>query len=506
MSPRAKSAAAKSKPVKASRTKFVTTSRETPATLADHGVEGIRTPGDRAGKFDLRLANSPWEKRRNIGKGLRERTPRESHADSKPVASRPDPLDLLAASNVGRQEDFIPLRMGRMAASPFTFLRGAACVMAWDLSHTPISCVHVIMCGDAHINNFGLYGTPQRDVIFDLNDFDEATIGPWEWDLKRLVASVNVAARENGLNKKERADAVMRTVEGYRFNITRLQDMPVLDVWYLHAYPDRKNPLIKMDAKSGAVIAKCVAKARQQTNATLLTKISERGVSGGWRLREDPPVLTHVDQATREKIIDGLNEYAESLPLERRYMLSRYHVADVAHRIVGVGSVGTRAYLALLFGNSDDDPLFLQIKECVSPAHAPYVPPLPEMYREHEGKRVVVGQRALQASSDIMLGVTRIDGRPYFVRQMKNMKASIPVEWLTGDSFDFYAWACGTLLARAHARTGDAAAIAGYCGGTPVLDKALATWAEAYGDQTERDHEQLVKAIKSGKVKAIMGV
>jgi uncharacterized protein (DUF2252 family) len=506
MSPRAKSVAAKSKAGKTTASKFVRTLTTTPSTSGGDGAEGVRTPGDRAGAFDLRNANNPWEKRRDIGKGLRERTPRESHADTKPPANRPDPLELLAASNVGRQEDLIPLRMGRMAASPFTFLRGAACVMAWDLSHTPISGVHVIMCGDAHINNFGLYGTPQRDVIFDLNDFDEVTIGPWEWDLKRLVASVNVAGRENGLNKKERAQAVRRAAGGYRWNINRLKDMSVLDVWYLHAYPDRKNPLIKMDAKSSAVLAKCVAKAKQQTNATLLTKISERGVSGGWRLREDPPVLAHVDPDTRENIIDGLNEYAESLPLERRYMLSRYHVVDVAHRIVGVGSVGTRAYLALLFGNGDDDPLFLQIKECVSRAHAPYVPPLPEQYTEHEGRRVVVGQRALQASSDLMLGITKIDGRPYFVRQMKNMKASIPVEWLTGESFDFYVWACGTLLARAHARAGDAAAIAGYCGGNRVLDKALATWAEAYGDQTERDHEQLVKAIKSGKVKAIMGV
>ena len=379
MSPRAKSVAAKSKPQKTTASKFVRTITTTASTSRGYGVvEGVRTPGDRAGAFDLRNANNTWEKRRSIGKDLRDKTPRESHADTKPVANRPDPLDLLAASNVGRQEELIPLRMGRMAESPFTFLRGAACVMAWDLSHTPISGVHVIMCGDAHINNFGLYGTPQRDVIFDLNDFDEVTIGPWEWDLKRLVASVNVAARENGLNKKERADAVMRAVDGYRFNITRLQNMAVLDVWYLHAYPDRKSPLVKIDAKSSAVLAKCVAKAKQQTNATLLTKISERGVSGGWRLREDPPVLAHVDTATRESIIDGLNEYAESLSLERRYMLSRYHVVDVAHRIVGVGSVGTRAYLALLFGNGDDDPLFLQIKECVSPAHAPYVPPLPE--------------------------------------------------------------------------------------------------------------------------------
>jgi uncharacterized protein (DUF2252 family) len=507
MSPRPKSVAKKSIPAKTTSSKLVRTiSAATAAMSRGYAVEGLRAPGDRAAKFDLRNANNPWEKRRSIGRGLRAGIPRESHADTKPAANRPDPLDLLTVSNVGRQEHLIPLRMGRMAASPFTFLRGAACVMAWDLSRTPISGIHVIMCGDSHINNFGLYGTPQRDVIFDLNDFDEATVGPWEWDLKRLVASVNVAGRENGLKKKERADAVMRAVEGYRFNITRLQNMGVLDVWYLHAYPDRKSPLVQMDAKTSAVIAKCVAKARQQTNATLLTKISERGVSGGWRLREDPPVLTHVDQETGEKIIDGLNEYAESLPLERRYMLSRYHVVDVGHRIVGVGSVGTRAYLALLFGNSDDDPLFLQVKECVSPAHAPYVPPLPEQYREHEGRRVVVGQRALQASSDIMLGTTTIDGRPYFVRQMKNMKASIPVEWLTGESFNFYAWACGTLLARAHARAGDAAAIAGYCGGSPVLDRALAAWAEAYGDQTEQDHDRLVKAIKSGKIKATMGV
>jgi uncharacterized protein (DUF2252 family) len=505
MSPRAKSVTPKSKARKTTASKFVRTITATPSISKGAGVEGIRTPGDRAGTFDLRNANNTWEKRFDMGKRLRIKAPRESHADVKPVVNRPDPLDLLAASNVGRQEHLVPLRMGRMAASPFTFLRGAACVMAWDLSHTPISGVHVIMCGDAHINNFGLYGTPQRDVIFDLNDFDEVTIGPWEWDLKRLVASVNVAGRENGLNKKERADAVMRAVEGYRGNIDRLKDMSVLDIWYLHAYPDRKHPLFDIDDKSSAVIAKCVAKAKQQTNATLLTKISERGVSGGWRLREDPPVLTHVDQETREKIIDGLNEYAESLPLERRYMLSRYHVVDVAHRVVGVGSVGTRAYLALLFGSDDNDPLFLQIKECVSPAHAPYVPPLPQPYLEHEGKRVVVGQRALQASSDIMLGVTRVDGRPYFVRQMKNMKASIPVEWLTGESFNFYAWACGTLLARAHARAGDAAAIAGYCGTSSVLDKALATWAEAYGDQTEQDHDRLVKAIKSGKVAAVEG-
>src|SRR5271157_4602558 len=279
MSPKpkkAKTVAAKSKAEKSSEVKPAPSSAAPPEVdLSQIFMAGTGL------RVRLREVDNPWQQRHKIGKALRARTPRESHADGKPAVNRPDPLDLLAASNKGRLEDLIPLRMGRMAASPFAFLRGSACVMAWDLSHTPISGVHVIMCGDAHINNFGLYGTPQRDVIFDLNDFDEVTIGPWEWDLKRLVASVNVAGRENGLNKKERADAVMRAVEGYRFNITRLQNMAVLDVWYLHAYPDRKNPLVQIDAKSSAVLAKCVAKAKQQTNATLLTKISERGVSGG---------------------------------------------------------------------------------------------------------------------------------------------------------------------------------------------------------------------------------
>lgn len=497
MSPRApRKLVAKSVPPKVSEQKPTT------APAFSDELEGIHEPyGERIVR--LRDAEHPWPRRHEIGKGLRERTPRESQADVGQVGNRPDPLDLLAASNKGRQENLVPLRMGRMAATPFTFLRGAACVMAWDLSKTPNSGIRLIIDGDAHVNNFGLYGTPQRDVIFDLNDFDEATVGPWEWDLRRLVASVNVAARENGMSKKERAEAVMRAVAGYRWNLDRLESMGVLDVWYLHAYPEAKKPLIKRDAKSNAVLTKCVAKAKTQTNATLLTKAAERSSNGGWQLGEDPPILTRVDDETREKVIEGLERYAQDLSPERAFMLNRYHVADVCHRVVGVGSVGTRAYLTLLFGNDENDPLFLQVKEAAAPAHAPYVPKLPRPYCDHEGMRVVMGQRALQASSDVMLGTATVDGRPFFVRQMKNMKASIPVEWLTGQSFNFYAHACGALLARAHARVGDAAALAGYCGNSPVLDEALAKWAEAYGDQTERDHDRLVKAIKAGKVPAI---
>jgi uncharacterized protein (DUF2252 family) len=427
--------------------------------------------------------------------------PRESHAQWKPGKNRPDPLKLLAESNKGRQPHLVPLRLGRMAASPFAFLRGSACVMAADLATSPVSGIAVVMDGDAHLNNFGLYGTPQREVVFDLNDFDEAIVGPWEWDLKRLAASVNVAGRRNGLTRRERAAAVMRCVEGYRFNSNRLQKMGVLDTWYLHAYPGRENPIGEMDSKSKAVFSKVLSKALQTDNRALLPKVAANDASGKWAFREDPPVLTRVSTAIKQRVIQALNDYADTLSRERRIMLGRYHVVDVAHRIVGVGSVGTRAYLALLFGNGDHDPLFLQVKESVMAAHAPYLPPLDAEF-SHNGKRVVVGQRTLQASSDPMLGYTSIGGRDFYVRQMKNLKASIPVEWLIGSSFNFYAWVCGAILARAHARTGDPARIAGYCGNSRVLDEALAEWAESYGDQTERDYETLRGAIRRGEIKA----
>ena len=277
--------------------------------------------------------------------------------------------------------------------------------------------------------------------------------------------------------------------------------MGILDTWYLHAYPGRGNAVIKPDPKSKAVIEKVLAKALHTDNRNLLPKVADRKSNGEWAFRDDPPVLLRVHSATKNKIIKALNQYSTTVSRERRVMLSRYHVADVAHRVVGVGSVGTRAYLVLLFGNGEDDPLFLQVKESVAAAHSPYLPPMDAEFR-HNGRRVVVGQRALQASSDPMLGYTAIDGRHYYVRQMKNLKASIPVEWLTGATFNFYAWACGSLLARAHARTGDAARIAGYCGNSESLDDALALWAESYGDQVESDHHALVSAISRGTVKA----
>jgi uncharacterized protein (DUF2252 family) len=439
------------------------------------------------------------------GKAIRTRIPRETHGQWKPEPSRTDVLKLIQQSNVGRQQNLVPLRMGRMSASPFAFLRGAAGVMAHDLAKTPISGVRVVMDGDAHLNNFGFYGTPQRDLVFDLNDFDETVVGPWEWDLKRLTASVNVAGRENGLDAKERKIAVMDAVSGYQENMERLQTMGTLDIWYLHAYPGQSSVLRKVPPKASAVVKKVTTKAMQSDNHTLLPKIADKDAKGKWRFREDPPILTRVSPATQNKLILALEKYSLTLSRERRYMLSRYRVADVAHRVVGVGSVGTRAYLALLSGKNDGDPLFLQIKEASVPAHGPYLPGRQAEFT-HEGQRVVVGQRALQASSDVMLGWTEMDGRPFYVRQMKNLKASIPIEWLSGEAFNFYCWACGALLARAHARTTEAAVIAGYCGRSRILRDSLAQWAEAYGDQTEKDHAELVAAIKSGSIEAVQEV
>ena len=451
--------------------------------------------------YNAASPQEPHARRRSAGAQIAKSVPHASHAGWTPPKNRPSPVDIVVAGNAGRLEHLVPLRMGRMAVSPFAFLRGAAAVMAWDLSHTPVSGIQVVMDGDAHINNFGLFGTPQRDIIVDLNDFDESIGGPWEWDLKRLVASVNVAGRENGLNPKERRRAVMKTVAGYRGNLERLATMGVLDVWSLFAYAERKPDAVKVPGKAWAIVQKTVAKAKRTTNKTLLAKVAHRGHDGGWRFQEDPPILTRVDDETRRQVIESLTEYAEHLSPAYRFMLNRYAVADVAHRVVGVGSVGTRAYLALCFGNGDDDPLFLQVKESIVPAHAPYLPPM--LLRDgHQGNRVVLTQRILQALGDPMLGRTTIDGRPFFVRQMKNMKASMPVSLMSGEPFEFWAFACGALLARAHGRSGDAARIAGYCGDTDSLDRALAEFAESYGDQTERDHAELTKAIKTGRVAA----
>ena len=429
------------------------------------------------------------------GKSMRGSVPRELHGQWKPDDQREDVLSIIRRRNAGRQKRLIPLRMERMAESPFAFLRGAAAVMAYDLNSTPTMGCNVVIAGDAHLGNFGLYGTPQREVVFDLSDFDETVVGPWEWDLKRLTASANVAGRENGLSTRERRTAVAEVVRGYQDNMARLEHLGTFDTWHLHAFPGRTNVLRKVPPKAQAVIQKVLAKALQSDHLGLLPKVAVKDAAGHWRFREDPPILTRVNSAKKKALMIALERYSLTLTRELRYMLSRYRVSDLAHRVVGIGSVGTRTYLALLMGKDDNDPLFLQIKEALSPAHAPYLP-LRRSEIGHDGQRVVTGQRALQSSSDVMLGWTEMDGHEYYVRQMKNLKASIPIEWLTGDAFNFYCWACGALLARAHAKTSEAAIIAGYCGTSKPLRESLADWAEAYGDQTGSDHARLRAAVK----------
>jgi uncharacterized protein (DUF2252 family) len=449
----------------------------------DTEVDSLTTQGD------------PWQSRQETGKKLRAHCPRESHARWSPAPNRPDPLDLIAASNQGRVENLIPLRLKRMAASPFAFFRGAACIMAWDLSQTSNTGLPVVIDGDCHIDNFGLFGTPTGQVILDLNDFDETTIGPWEWDLKRLCASVNLAGRANGLDKKERFKSVKEVTDGYRWAMDRLKSLPVIELWNRHTIPDRiDNRQQKLDKKSAAIIEKSVAKAKESTNATLLDSAAHRD-GAAWRIKLDPPITTAIPKSLHKQIITALHAYIETLAPERQYMIRRYHVVDIAQRVVGVGSVGLRAYLVLLIGNADNDALFLQLKEAAPPAAAPYLPILPKPY-EHQGQRVVYGQRLLQAAGDPLLGWTTMENRDYYVRQMKNFKAAIPTEWLSGRPFNFFAFAYGTLLARAHARAGDAAVIAGYCGNSDVLDESLALFAELYATQTEQDHACLLNAQK----------
>jgi uncharacterized protein (DUF2252 family) len=473
--------------------------------LVEAAEEAVLEPLADFPQIELRSGVEPWDKRRAAGKTLRLELPHAAHAELASGSERPDPVALIEAAHEGRQSHLIPLRVARMASSPFAFLRGAAQVMAWDLAQGPRTAIDVVMNGDAHISNFGLFGSPQGDVVLDLNDFDEVTVGPWEWDLKRLCASIEVAARDAEVPRSECRDATLSAVAGYQHTMDDLAPRGSLDVWQRASRADDLTFAgIAIDARSQVVVDKAVEKARRKNNKSLLDKVGERRTDGGWRFREEPPILVRVDDATREAVTTGLERYADTLPRERRFMLSRYHVVDVAHRVVGVGSVGTRAYVALLCGNSDQDALFLQVKEAVRPAHAPYLRGMPEPSASHDGERVIYGQRLLQAVGDPLLGWTTIDGRPFYVRQMKNMKGEIPVARMTGRSLLYFAHAYGALLAKAHARTGDAAAIAGYCGhdGRADLREAIADWSAAYGDRNAEDYRAFQAAIATGRLRA----
>lgn len=436
------------------------------------------------------------------GREARRRLPRGTHGDWRPAADRPDPIALLEAQATTRVPQLVPIRYGRMLASPFAFLRGSAIVMAHDLARTPVSGIDVQCCGDAHVSNFGVYASPERRLLFDINDFDETLPGPWEWDVKRLAASLVVAGRGNGFSRADCRDTTLAAMRGYREAMNAYARMSNLDVWYSRIGTDEIMALLRTGEQRKR-LQRHIERARSRTSLGSLDKLTTV-VDGQRRIIESPPVVVRPTADTSERVQTMIRDYAATLEESRRHLLAQYRVVDVARKVVGVGSVGTRTSIALFEGRDAADPLFLQVKEA-QPSVLGAV--LPHRYAGPDGARVVAGQRLMQAASDIFLGwVNRGPGDDYYVRQLRDMKLSIDMERIQPPTLRLTAALCGAALARAHARSGDRVAIAAYIGQSERFDNALADFAAAYADQTERDHAALVRAVHTGRIAAETGV
>jgi uncharacterized protein (DUF2252 family) len=441
-----------------------------------------------------------FDQRRRAGSALRRQVPRSSHAIWDPPARRPDPVGQLAEHDRPRLPDLIPVRYGRMLVSPFTFLRGSAVIMANDLARTPRTGLVVQACGDAHLGNFGVSGTPERNLAFDVNDFDETLPAPWEWDVKRFAASVVLAAQNLGIALPEAARMARLAVRAYRQRMAELAALGPLDAWYDRIDAATVTAIARQERARDLQHQLRIAKIRQRTSLRALPKLTT-AVNGTRKIIDDPPLIGHLDPETFDgaALIEG---YLQSLPPDRRPLLARYRVLDTARKVVGVGSVGTRCYLSLLADADARSPIFLQLKEALEPVLAPQAG---GSEFSHQGQRVVIGQRLMQAASDMFLGWTTYDGHDYYVRQYRDMTGSVNLEAMTTGGLASYAQVCGQTLARAHARSGDAAMISGYLGRGTRFDDSVAAFAASYAGQVVRDHQALAQAVRAGRVTATPG-
>ena len=443
------------------------------------------------------------KERRAAGRTLRDKCARVAHGTWKPHSKRRDPIDLLIESSKGRMQQLVPIRYGRMMQSPFAFYRGAAAIMAADLAHTPVSGIRVQACGDCHLMNFGGFATPERNIAFDINDFDETLPAPWEWDVKRLAASCVVAGQHNGYNRAEASDMALRCVESYREHIHNFARMTVLERWYEHI-----NAADVLSAISGkkwrrevqTQIDKAVARSVLEDDFPKLASVE----GGQPRIKDNPPLIFHqgdvdTDGEYGHAVKAAFREYRTTLSDERRELLDRFELKDVAIKVVGVGSVGTMCAILLLMADTDDS-LFLQVKEARLSVLEPYAG---KSRFRNRGERVVVGQRLMQAASDLFLGWTEYEGRHFYIRQLHDTKIKPLIEGISASRLGLYSGWCGWALARAHAKSGDAAMISGYLGSNSQFDKAVGRFALAYAEQNERDYKALLKAIRDGRIEVL---
>ncbi len=451
------------------------------------------------------------------GRAARAEVPRSSHGAFEPLPHRPDPIDLLERQAEARVPELVPIRYGRMSVSPFTFYRGGALIMASDLAATPRSGFRVQVCGDAHLSNFGVFGSPERRLVFDLNDFDETQPGPWEWDVKRLAASLAVVGRNNGFDVAERDTVIRAAARSYREAVRRFAKMPNLAVWYSRLEVEEQLDRVRtqLDTKRLKRLERDLAKARTKDSTHAAAKLTHL-VDGEPRIVSEPPLIVPVEELFPghggEEIINEIHSliraYRSSLQPDRRVLLEEYRFVHLARKVVGVGSVGTRAWIALFAGLDEQDPLLLQFKEAPPSVLEEFVG---SSGYENNGQRVVAGQHLMQSSSDIFLGWQRVIGpdgvqRDFYGRQLKDWKGSLDPEAMVPDGMALYGQLCGWTLARAHSRSGDRVAIAAYLGGGDVFDRAIVEFAESYAEQNERDYKAFTDAIASGRIEAQTGL